>query len=118
MLGVQSLGVGAAAEQLRRIDRGRAVSEQRRTEWVRRQDTEYKTDVLAARSEMQRLEEAFRRVDMERKAVDAATANASASLAGDAAGKRRDPALRCAAMVTGWCAYGRLVSLSFIECRA
>ena len=43
----------AAAESLRRIEHERAVNKQRRTEWVRRLDTEFKNDVLAARSEMQ-----------------------------------------------------------------
>ena len=61
---------------------------------MRRQDNEFKNDVLAARSEMQRLEEAFRRIDIERKALEAAPASASAGAAVDAAGKRRDPALR------------------------
>ena len=41
--------VDAAAESLRRIERERVVNEQRRTEWVRNQDNEFKNDVLAAR---------------------------------------------------------------------
>ena len=58
--------VDAAAESLRRIERERAVDEQRRTEWVRR-------------ITRLRIEEAFRCIDIERKALEVAPAIAGAA---------------------------------------
>jgi hypothetical protein len=56
-----------ATESLRRMERERAAIEARRTEWVRRYESDIKNNNLYAHSEVKRLEESFRLYGIERQ---------------------------------------------------